>query len=119
MLSPSTDRPLKFQFFENPRWRQPPYWKIEKLLYLSDGLTSLHKIWHDDVECNVQIYIARLQKLSDALTAENKNVFSFAAKVHTIQFNIRSSLTAQAIKKIYFKNPKMAYGCHIEQEAQL
>jgi len=27
----------------------------------------------------VQIYIARLQKFSDALTAENKNVFSFAA----------------------------------------
>ena len=28
---------------------------------------------------------------SDALTAENKNVFSFAAKVQTVQFNIRSS----------------------------
>jgi len=28
----------------------------------------------------VQIYIARLQKFSGALTAENKNVFSFAAK---------------------------------------
>ena len=42
-------------------------------------------------KCNVQIYIARLQKFSDALTAENKNVFSFAAKVQTVQFNIRSS----------------------------
>jgi len=30
------------------------------------------------VTCNVQIYTARLQKFSDALTAENKNVFSFA-----------------------------------------
>jgi len=39
----------------------------------------------------VQIYIARLQKFSDVLTAENKNVFSFAAKVQTVQFNIRSS----------------------------
>ena len=39
----------------------------------------------------MQIYIARLQKFSDALTAENKNVFSFAAKVQTVQFNIRSS----------------------------
>jgi len=39
----------------------------------------------------VQNYIARLQKFSDALTAENKNVFSFAAKVQTVQFNIRSS----------------------------
>ena len=37
----------------------------------------------------MQIYIARLQKFSDALTAENKNVFSFAAKVQTVQFNIR------------------------------
>ena len=36
--------------------------------------------------CNVQIYIARLQKFSGALTAENKNVFSFAAKVLTVQF---------------------------------
>jgi len=40
----------------------------------------------------VQIYIARLQKFSDALTAENKNVFAFAAKVQTVQFNIRSSV---------------------------
>jgi len=39
----------------------------------------------------VQIYIARLQKFSDALPAENKNVFSFATKVQTVQFNIRSS----------------------------
>jgi len=41
----------------------------------------------------VQIYIARLRKFSDALTAENKNIFSFAAKVQTVglQFNIRSS----------------------------
>ena len=31
----------------------------------------------------MQIYIARLQKFSDALEAENKNVFSFAAKVQT------------------------------------
>jgi len=37
----------------------------------------------------VQFYIARLQKFSDVLTAENKNVFSFAAKVQTVQFNIR------------------------------
>jgi len=35
--------------------------------------------------------MARLQKFSDALTAENKNVFSFASKVQTVQFNIRSS----------------------------
>jgi len=34
----------------------------------------------------VHIYIARLQKFSDALTADNKNVFSFAAKVlQTVQ----------------------------------
>ena len=39
----------------------------------------------------MQIYIARLREFSDALTAENKNVFSFAAKVQTVQFNIRSS----------------------------
>jgi len=39
----------------------------------------------------VQIDIARLEKFSDMLTAENKNVFSFAAKVQTEQFNIRSS----------------------------
>jgi len=39
----------------------------------------------------VQIDIARLEKFSDTLTAENKNVFSFAAKVQTEQFNIRSS----------------------------
>ena len=39
----------------------------------------------------MQIHIARLQKFSDALTAENKNVFRFAAKVQTVQFNIRSS----------------------------
>jgi len=39
----------------------------------------------------VQIYITRLQMFSDALTAENKNVISFAAKVQTVQFNIRSS----------------------------
>jgi len=32
----------------------------------------------------VQIYIAQLQKFSGALTAENKNVFSFAAKVLTV-----------------------------------
>ena len=38
----------------------------------------------------MQIYIARLQKFSDAMTAENKNVFSFAAKVQTVQFNIPS-----------------------------
>ena len=31
--------------------------------------------------CNVQIYIARLQKFSGALTAENKNVFSFTEMV--------------------------------------
>ena len=39
------------------------------------------------------MYIAQLQKFSDALTAENKNVFSFGAKVQTVQlqFNIRSS----------------------------
>ena len=39
----------------------------------------------------MQIYIARLQKFSDALSAENNNVFSFTAKVQTVQFNIRSS----------------------------
>ena len=39
----------------------------------------------------MQIYIARLQKFSDALTANNKNVFSFAAKVQTVQFSICSS----------------------------
>ena len=38
------------------------------------------------------MYIAQLQKFSDALTAENKNVFSFGAKVQTAQFNIRSSV---------------------------
>jgi len=38
----------------------------------------------------MQICIARLQKFS-ALTAENKNVSSFAAKVQTVQFDIRSS----------------------------
>ena len=37
------------------------------------------------------MYIAQLQKFSDALTAENKNVFSFAAKVQTAQINILSS----------------------------
>jgi len=46
----------------------------------------------------VQIYIARLQKFSDALTAENKNVFIFAAKVQTIQFNIRSSFAIPTAK---------------------
>jgi len=38
----------------------------------------------------MQICIALLQKFS-ALTAENKNVSSFAAEVQTVQFDIRSS----------------------------
>ena len=39
----------------------------------------------------MQIYIARLQKFSDALTAENKNVFSFAAKVQTADSTVQHS----------------------------
>ena len=44
------------------------------------------------MKCTVQIYIARLQQFSDALTAKNKNVFSFVAKV---QFN-SSTFAVQA-----------------------
>jgi len=36
---------LNYELLENPRWRRPPYWKIEKLLYFSNCLTGLHKIW--------------------------------------------------------------------------
>ena len=42
----------------------------------------------------MQIYIARLQKFSDALTDENKNVFSFAAKVQTVAYS--STFAVQA-----------------------
>jgi len=31
-------RPLKIQNFENPRWRRPPSWKIDKLRYLGRSL---------------------------------------------------------------------------------
>ena len=47
----------------------------------------------DISQCNVMCrFIYRGLKSSQMrLTAENKNVFSFAAKVQTLQFNIRSS----------------------------
>ena len=34
--------------FQNPRWRWPPSWKIEKSPYLSRGSTDFDQIWHDD-----------------------------------------------------------------------
>ena len=49
-LSPTAHQPLKFPIFKNPKWRRPPYWKIAKLLYLSNGLTDHREIWPDDTE---------------------------------------------------------------------
>ena len=49
------------------------------------------------MQCNLPIYIARLQKFSNALTAENKNVFSFAAKVQTVQFNRDALVTRKQV----------------------
>ena len=39
------DLPLKFRIFENPRWRRPPSWKLQKLRYLCNGLTDLYEVW--------------------------------------------------------------------------
>ena len=40
----TADRPLKFRIFQNPRWRQPPSWKLQKSWYLRNGLTDLYEI---------------------------------------------------------------------------
>jgi len=40
--------PLTLPPFENPRWRRPPCWKIEKLPYLSNGLADCREIWRID-----------------------------------------------------------------------
>ena len=44
------DRPLKFHFFENQRWRWPPSWKSQKSRYLRDVLTDLYEIWYGDLK---------------------------------------------------------------------
>jgi len=38
---------LKILNFENPRWRRPPYWKIEKSPYFGGGLTDFDKLLLD------------------------------------------------------------------------
>ena len=40
--------PLRIWFFENPRWRRPPFWKSEKSKYLCNHLTDFDEIWHGD-----------------------------------------------------------------------
>jgi len=48
-ISPSWSiSPLKFWNFQNPTWRRPPSWKIEKSPYVSNCLTNHHEIWHDE-----------------------------------------------------------------------
>ena len=39
-------RPLKIWNFQNPRWRRPPSWKIEKSPYLGRVSTDFDQIWH-------------------------------------------------------------------------
>jgi len=41
-------RPLKISNFENPRWRRPPSWKIEKSPYLGRSSSDFDEIWPDD-----------------------------------------------------------------------
>jgi len=45
LFSHPTIKNLKF---ENPRWRQPPSWKIEKSPYFGRGLTDFNQIWQGD-----------------------------------------------------------------------
>jgi len=40
--------PFRLLYFRNPRWPQPPFWKIEKSPYPSNGLTDFYEIWHGD-----------------------------------------------------------------------
>ena len=42
------NHPLKFPYFENPRWRRPPCLKIDKLPYLSNDSTDCREIWRGD-----------------------------------------------------------------------
>jgi len=39
---------VKFPEFENPRWRRPQSWKIEKSPYLSRSLSDFNEMWHSD-----------------------------------------------------------------------
>ena len=40
--------PLKNWSFENPRWRWPPSWIIQKSPYLSHGSSDSYEIWPND-----------------------------------------------------------------------
>ena len=40
--------PSKISNFENPRWRRPPSWKIEKSRYLGCGSSDFYEILHID-----------------------------------------------------------------------
>ena len=42
------NRKLKFQTFENPRWRTAAILKNEKSPYLSRVLSNFDRIWHAD-----------------------------------------------------------------------
>ena len=43
-----TARPLKIWNVENPKWRRPPSWKIDKSSYFDLGLTDFDEIWHGE-----------------------------------------------------------------------
>jgi len=42
---PAADCLLKYRIFEKPGWQPATYWKVEKLLYLSNSGTDLDEIW--------------------------------------------------------------------------
>jgi len=54
ILHSYADRPswlflvLKIKNFENPRWRRPSSWKIEKSRYLGRGSSEFYEIWQTD-----------------------------------------------------------------------
>ena len=39
----TADRPLKFRIFENPRWRRPPSWKLQKSRWFERSLRNF--VW--------------------------------------------------------------------------
>jgi len=54
-------RTLKISNFENPRWRQPPSWQIEKSPYLG---RNCDEILHSDAVWPSKKYISKIQRWS-------------------------------------------------------
>ena len=76
----TVDWPLKFQIFENPRWRRPPSWKSQKSRYISATVwliftkfITLMQNWHFNGSDRKKIEFQK-SKMANSCHFENRYI---------------------------------------------